>query len=61
MGVLEKTIAEAENSQFSGQLQNQIEAARRKLEHLKVRSTKKESLLALERHHTNTKLTTTKI
>ena len=54
MGVLEKTIAEAENSQFSGQLQNQIEAARRKLEHLKVRSAKKESLLALERHHANT-------
>ena len=34
--MLEKTIAEAESSQFSGQLQNQIDAARRKLEHLKV-------------------------
>ena len=37
VGVLERTIEEAENSQFSGQLQNQIEAARQKLAHLKVR------------------------
>lgn len=37
VGVLEKTIKDAENSQYAGQLENQIEACRRKLTHLKVR------------------------
>ncbi|CAG5116743.1 unnamed protein product [Candidula unifasciata] len=34
-GVLERTIAEAENSRYAGQLRPQIEAAERKLEHLR--------------------------
>lgn len=36
VGVLEKTIANARNSQFEGRLHKQIEAAERKLADLKV-------------------------
>ncbi|KAK7491714.1 hypothetical protein BaRGS_00016970, partial [Batillaria attramentaria] len=48
VGVLEKTIAEARNSQWAGQLQNQIEAAERKLAHLKELNEYKHDILNME-------------
>ncbi|XP_076465637.1 uncharacterized protein LOC143297271 [Babylonia areolata] len=48
VGVLKKTIEEAENSQFSGQLHNQIEAARRKLQHLMELNEYKHDILTME-------------
>ncbi|XP_076444195.1 uncharacterized protein LOC143282439 [Babylonia areolata] len=48
VGVLEKTITAAERSQFSGQLHNQIEAARRKLQHLKELNEYRHDILSME-------------
>lgn len=48
VGILKKTIEEAENSKFSGQLQHQIEAARKKLQHLQELNEYKHDILNME-------------
>lgn len=48
VGVLEKTIAEAKRSQWAGQLSNQIEAAEKKLAHLRELNEYKHDILNME-------------